>query len=90
MATLLRRAIGHLPELEQRLIHVRYFRESSLREAGLAVGVGKTLASRLHKRALDRLRAEILNDSLGDCQVNRKSTITIRVGDGPVGSQTVG
>lgn len=52
----LREAIAALPEAERRLVERHYWGGCDLREAGEELGVSKSWASRLHARALVRLR----------------------------------
>jgi RNA polymerase sigma factor (sigma-70 family) len=53
----LRKALGHLPEKENRLLSLIYFGEHSIREAGQKVGWRKSAADRHHNAALEKLRA---------------------------------
>ena len=46
-----------LPEKERRLIELYYFEDKTLEEAGNALGLSKSWASRLHARAIDLLKA---------------------------------
>jgi RNA polymerase sigma factor for flagellar operon FliA len=52
----LRSALQSLPEKERRLIELYYFEEKTLEEAGTALGLSKSWASRLHARAIDLLK----------------------------------
>ncbi len=54
--TTLRGALSGLPEKERRLIELYYFEEKTLEEAGTALGLSKSWASRLHARAIDLLK----------------------------------
>ncbi len=55
--TTLRGVLSGLPEKERRLIEMYYFEEKTLEEAGSALGLSKSWASRLHARAVDLLKA---------------------------------
>jgi len=61
-----RRSIEKLPEKERRLLLLHYFDDKNLEAAGAELGLSKSWASRLHARAVDRLRklldAEDRND----------------------------
>jgi len=56
-----RSAIGQLPEKERKLLQGYYFQGKTLEEAGAEIGQSKSWASRLHARAIERLK-EFLND----------------------------
>jgi RNA polymerase sigma factor (sigma-70 family) len=49
------RALGDLPARERMLLSLMYFEGESLTEAAASIGVSKGQASKLHKRALERL-----------------------------------
>ena len=51
-----RRALDKLPEKERRLLQLHYFEDRNLEVAGVELGLSKSWASRLHARAVDRLR----------------------------------
>jgi RNA polymerase sigma factor for flagellar operon FliA len=51
-----RRAIEKLPEKERRLLQMHYFDDKNLEAAGAELGLSKSWASRLHARAVNRLR----------------------------------
>ncbi|HEY0094824.1 MAG TPA: sigma-70 family RNA polymerase sigma factor [Archangium sp.] len=57
----LRAAIEKLPEKEKRLLQGYYFQGKTLEEAGAEIGQSKSWASRLHARAIERLK-ELLNE----------------------------
>ncbi|WP_257454098.1 sigma-70 family RNA polymerase sigma factor [Archangium lipolyticum] len=56
-----RAAIEKLPEKERRLLQGYYFQGKTLEEAGAEIGQSKSWASRLHARAIERLK-ELLNE----------------------------
>jgi RNA polymerase sigma factor FliA len=56
-----RGAIEKLPEKERRLLQGYYFQGKTLEEAGAEIGQSKSWASRLHARAIERLK-ELLNE----------------------------
>ena len=51
-----RRAMEKLPEKERRLLQAHYFEDKNLDVVGAEMGLSKSWASRLHTRAVDRLR----------------------------------
>lgn len=56
LVTRARAAIRSLPSLEQRLVLHHYYDDLSLADAGAALGLSRSWASRLHARALSRIR----------------------------------
>ncbi|NVI98963.1 sigma-70 family RNA polymerase sigma factor [Myxococcus sp. AM009] len=61
LKTRVRAAIEKLPEKERKLLMGYYFQGRTLEEAGAEIGQSKSWASRLHARAIDRLK-ELLNE----------------------------
>ena len=59
MGRRIRIAIRTLPERERELLKKHYFEGKDLDEAGSELGISKSWASRLHARAVERLRAAI-------------------------------
>jgi RNA polymerase sigma factor FliA len=51
-----REALAALPEKERRLLELYYFEDKSLLDAGAALGLSKSWASRLHARAVTLLK----------------------------------
>jgi RNA polymerase sigma factor for flagellar operon FliA len=51
-----RGALASLPEKERRLLELYYFEDKSLLDAGTALGLSKSWASRLHARAVTLLK----------------------------------
>lgn len=60
--SVVRRAVETLPERERRLIEMHYFEDMSLQDAGKALGLSKSWASRLHARTIAQL-TEMLGPS---------------------------
>ena len=60
----LRRALGHLPEKECKLLALVYYGDHSIREAGRKLGWQKSAADKHHKRALEKLEALVGDRSL--------------------------
>ncbi len=56
-----RAAIGKLPDKERKLLEGYYYQGKTLEEAGAEIGQSKSWASRLHARAVERLK-EMLNE----------------------------
>ena len=54
-----RGALQKLPDKERQLMELYYFSGKNLEEAGAAMGLSKSWASRLHARAVELLRAEL-------------------------------
>jgi RNA polymerase sigma factor FliA len=61
LAARLRAALDQLPERERTLVLAHYQDDQTLQDAGQAMGLSKSWASRLHARAIDRLR-ELLDE----------------------------
>lgn len=55
-----RTAVRRLPEKERQLMELYYFGGKTLEEAGQSIGLSKSWASRLHSRAVDLLRKELV------------------------------
>jgi RNA polymerase sigma factor for flagellar operon FliA len=58
-ARTIRDALNTLPEKERRLIDLYYFQDRSLLDAGQALGLSKSWASRLHARAISLLKGAL-------------------------------
>lgn len=56
---LLTRAISELPEKEQQVLSLYYYEELTMKEVGLALGVGESRVSQIHSLAVARLRARM-------------------------------
>jgi RNA polymerase sigma factor FliA len=59
MRELLARAIGDLPEKERHVLTLYYFEELTMKEVGMALGVGESRVSQIHSMAVVRLRARM-------------------------------
>jgi RNA polymerase sigma factor FliA len=64
-----RGAIEKLPEKERKLLQGYYFQNKTLEEAGAEIGQSKSWASRLHARAVERLK-QLLEDDGDDAGVD--------------------
>ncbi len=60
-----REALASLPDKERRLLELYYFEDKSLLDAGQALGLSKSWASRLHARAVTLLKEALERASLG-------------------------
>lgn len=60
--TRIRAAIAKLPDNERKLLEGYYFHGKTLEEAGAAIGQSKSWASRLHARAVERLKDMLAED----------------------------
>ena len=58
----IRKAIGMLSEKERRLLQAYYFHSKTLEEAGAEIGQSKSWASRLHARAIEKLKQLLIED----------------------------
>ncbi len=52
-------AVGKLPEKEKKLIELTYFKNKSIKDAGKALGLSRSWASRLHSQAITSLRKKL-------------------------------
>ncbi len=59
MRHLLERAISELPEKEQRVLALYYYEELTMKEVGVALGIGESRVSQIHSLAMVRLRARL-------------------------------
>ncbi len=53
------KAVKTLPEKEQHFIMKCYFEGASIQEAGIALGLSKSWSSRVHARAIDKLKKKL-------------------------------
>ncbi len=51
-----RAAIASLPPRERKVVGMYYYRESTMKQIGAAIGVNESRVSQLHARAIQRLR----------------------------------
>jgi RNA polymerase sigma factor for flagellar operon FliA len=56
-------ALAELPERERELLHKHYVEGKTLLDAGAELGMSKSWASRRHARAVDQLRARLVDTS---------------------------
>ena len=59
MKELLSQAISELPEKERQVLALYYFEELTMKEVGMALGVGESRVSQIHSMAVIRLRARM-------------------------------
>jgi len=59
MRDMLTRAIEELPEKERQVLSLYYFEELTMKEVGMALGVGESRVSQIHSMAVVRLRARM-------------------------------
>jgi len=60
MRDLLTRAIAELPDKERQVLVLYYFEELTMKEVGVALGVGESRVSQIHSMAVVRLRARMM------------------------------
>jgi RNA polymerase sigma factor for flagellar operon FliA len=58
--SIVKQRLARLPDSEQRLLRLMYFEDLSMQDAAARLGMSKGWASRLHARALAKLRKETL------------------------------
>lgn len=56
---IVKQGLSGLPERERQLLEVIYFEGSTIEEAGARLGLSKSWASRMHAKALDRMRKSL-------------------------------
>ena len=56
---LLEEAISELPEKERRVVALYYYEELTMKEVGVALGIGESRVSQIHSLAMVRLRARL-------------------------------
>ena len=67
-----RAAIEKLPEKEKKLLMGYYFQAKTLEEAGAEIGQSKSWASRLHARAIERLKEHLAEEDDPDADARRQ------------------
>lgn len=72
MRTRVRAAVEKLPEKERKLLQAYYFQNRTLEEAGAEIGQSKSWASRLHARAVERLK-QLLEEEDDNLQEQRRN-----------------
>jgi RNA polymerase sigma factor FliA len=55
----LEKAIGELPEKEQKVLALYYYEELTMKEVGAVMGIGESRVSQIHSLAMVRLRARL-------------------------------
>ena len=83
--TRIRAAIAKLPDNERKLLEGYYFHGKTLEEAGAAIGQSKSWASRLHARAVERLKEMLSEEEEAPLDSRRKAH-----GGTPGGSHNLG
>ena len=68
---LLENAISELPEKEQRVLALYYYDELTMKEVGVALGIGESRVSQIHSLAMVRLRARLNSLNLTTAPVAR-------------------
>ena len=66
MKHLLAQAIAELPEKERQVLALYYYEELTMKEVGIALGVGESRISQIHSMAVIRLRARLAELSEGE------------------------
>ncbi|MGH9515253.1 MAG: FliA/WhiG family RNA polymerase sigma factor [Terriglobales bacterium] len=61
---LLAQAISELPEKEGTVVRLYYFKELTMREVGIALGIGESRVSQIHSTAVTRLKAMMVDSAL--------------------------
>jgi RNA polymerase sigma factor FliA len=56
---LIEKAISELPDKEQRVLALYYYDELTMKEVGVALGIGESRVSQIHSLAMVRLRARL-------------------------------
>ena len=62
----LRRSLASLTERQRLVVHLRFVEELTQSEIGARIGVSQMQVSRILRGVLDRLRADVLADDVGD------------------------
>jgi RNA polymerase sigma factor FliA len=62
----IRAAIASLPPRERKVIGLYYYREATMKQIGVEIGVNESRVSQLHARAVQRLRKALGADSLAE------------------------
>ncbi|MBX7114605.1 MAG: sigma-70 family RNA polymerase sigma factor [Myxococcaceae bacterium] len=90
MKSRVRVALEKLPEKERKLLEGYYFQQKTLEEAGAEIGQSKSWASRLHARAVEKLK-ELLAEDESDQRVSKaKDEARRRISHGWTTQRTVG
>ncbi|MBI3180730.1 MAG: sigma-70 family RNA polymerase sigma factor [Myxococcales bacterium] len=74
LKTRVRAAIERLPEKERKLLNGYYFQSKTLEEAGAEIGQSKSWASRLHARAIEKLKQFLSEEEKETSQDSRRQS----------------
>jgi len=76
LKSLVRKAVDKLPENEQKLLIAYYYEGKTLQEAGETIGQSKSWASRLHARAIEKLKDFLAEEraAAGDTKAGKKES----------------
>ena len=76
LKSLVRKAVDKLPENEQKLLIAYYYEGKTLQEAGETIGQSKSWASRLHARAIEKLKDFLAEEraAAGDTKGKKESS----------------
>jgi RNA polymerase sigma factor for flagellar operon FliA len=80
-----RAAIDRLPDKERKLLQGYYFQSKTLEEAGSEIGQSKSWASRLHARAVERLKEYLSEEMENARESTRRSDDDSSFDDGDLG-----
>jgi RNA polymerase sigma factor FliA len=72
-----RAAIAGLPPRERKVISMYYFGEVTMKQIGAAIGVNESRVSQLHARAIQRLRASLLDEFGGNEAARLRAVVDI-------------
>jgi RNA polymerase sigma factor for flagellar operon FliA len=70
---LLVRAISELPEKEGMVVNLYYFEELTMKEVGIALGIGESRVSQIHSMAVNRLKARMAGSTAGRAQLKARA-----------------
>jgi RNA polymerase sigma factor FliA len=70
---LLAQAISELPEKEGMVVKLYYFEELTMKEVGIALGVGESRVSQIHSMAVMRLKARMAGSTAGRAQLKARA-----------------
>jgi RNA polymerase sigma factor for flagellar operon FliA len=70
---LLAQAISELPEKEGTVVKLYYFEELTMKEVGIALGIGESRVSQIHSMAVTRLKARMAERTGGRAQLKARA-----------------